>query len=80
MQRVLVCDDERHIVRLIQVNLERHGHNVDTCGSADECLAKLRTGAFDWLVVDSDMPDLIRQVENEFKGRIKITALGSRDK
>ena len=75
MQRVLVCDDERHIVRLIQVNLERQGHNVDTCGPADECLAKLRTGAFDLLVVDSDMPDLIRQVEDEFGGKVRILKL-----
>ncbi len=29
-KRVLVCDGERHIVRLVQVNLERQGYEV-TC-------------------------------------------------
>jgi DNA-binding response OmpR family regulator len=76
MQRVLVCDDERHIVRLAQVNLERQGHEVDTCTNADDCLAKLRTGTFDLLVVDSDMPNLIRQVEDEFAGQVRIMKLG----
>lgn len=28
MRKILVVDDERHIVRLIQVNLERQGYNV----------------------------------------------------
>jgi len=28
--KILVCDDERHIVRLIQVNLERQGYTVTT--------------------------------------------------
>ena len=76
MFRVLVCDDERHIVRLAQVNLERQGCVVDTSPTADDCLAKLRSGPYEFLVVDSDMPDLIRQVEDEFADSVKITKLG----
>ena len=76
MPRVLVCDDERHIVRLIQVNLERQGYEVEFCSTVNDCLAKLRVGAFDLVVVDSDMPDLIDQVEDEFGGKVRIMRLG----
>ena len=36
--KILVCDDERHIVRLIQVNLEKNGFNVVTAYDGKEGL------------------------------------------
>lgn len=36
MRKILVVDDERHIVRLIQVNLERQGYNVVTAHDGKE--------------------------------------------
>ncbi len=47
--KILACDDERHIVRLIQVNLERAGYGVITAFDGTDALRK----------VDSDRPDLI---------------------
>ena len=40
--KVLVCDDERHIVRLIQVNLERQGYTVVTAYDGKEGLEKIK--------------------------------------
>ena len=40
-KRILVCDDERHIVRLIQVNLERQGHTLTCTFSAREAVQEL---------------------------------------
>ena len=40
--KILVCDDERHIVRLIQVNLERQGYQVVTAYDGKEGLEKIR--------------------------------------
>ena len=34
--KILVCDDERHIVRLIQVNLEKQGWQVVTAYDGKE--------------------------------------------
>ncbi len=53
---VLVCDDERVIVRLIQVNLERMGHKVITAFDGREALEKLRTNKPDLVLLDVMMP------------------------
>jgi len=53
---VLVCDDERHIVRLIQVNLERMGYNVITAYDGREALEKLRTEKPVLVMLDVMMP------------------------
>ena len=39
--KILVCDDERSIVRLIQVNLERQGWQVVTAYDGKEGLEKI---------------------------------------
>lgn len=54
--KVLVCDDERHIVRLIQVNLERQGYNVVTAFDGKDGLEKIRAEKPDLVVLDVMMP------------------------
>ena len=54
--KVLVCDDERHIVRLIQVNLERQGYNVVTAFDGKEGLEKIRAEKPNVVVLDVMMP------------------------
>jgi len=55
-KRILVVDDERHIVRLVQVNLERQGYEVITAYDGVECLEKAKTGKPDLIVLDVMMP------------------------
>jgi two-component system alkaline phosphatase synthesis response regulator PhoP/two-component system response regulator VicR len=55
---VLVCDDERHIVRLIQVNFERMGYVVLTAFDGKEGLEMVRTHKPDFLILDAMMPFL----------------------
>lgn len=54
--KILVCDDERHIVRLIQVNLERQGYAVTTAFDGKEGLEKVRSEKPDLVVLDVMMP------------------------
>ena len=54
--KVLVCDDERHIVRLIQVNLERQGYEVVTAFDGKEGLEKIRAEKPNLVVLDVMMP------------------------
>lgn len=54
--KILVCDDERHIVRLIQVNLEREGFTVVTAYDGKEGLEKVQAEKPDMLVLDVMMP------------------------
>lgn len=56
--RVLVVDDEVHIVRLIQVNLERQGYQVETANTGAQALAKIRESRPDLLVSDVMMPEM----------------------
>ncbi|GIV03309.1 MAG: response regulator [Armatimonadetes bacterium] len=54
--RILVCDDERSIVRLIQVNLERQGWEVITAYDGKEGLEKILKEKPDVVVLDVMMP------------------------
>ena len=53
---VLVCDDERLIVRLIQVNLERMGYSVVTAADGREALELLKTVKPMLVMLDVMMP------------------------
>ena len=54
--KILVCDDERHIVRLIQVNLERQGFQVVTAYDGKEGLEKVKSEKPNMVVLDVMMP------------------------
>lgn len=54
--KILVCDDERSIVRLIQVNLEKHGYQVVTAYDGKEGLEKIQAEKPDLCVLDVMMP------------------------
>lgn len=54
--KILVCDDERHIVRLIQVNLEKIGYQVVTAYDGKEGLEKIKAERPNLVVLDVMMP------------------------
>lgn len=55
---ILVAEDEGHIARLVQVNLERVGYKVDYANNGQAAWLKLRDnpGKYDMLVTDLMMP------------------------
>ncbi len=55
-KKILACDDEKHIVRLIQVNLERAGFDVITANDGKEALLKIQNERPDLVVLDVMMP------------------------
>jgi two-component system alkaline phosphatase synthesis response regulator PhoP/two-component system response regulator VicR len=55
-KKILAVDDERHIVRLIQVNLERAGYLVVTAFDGREALKKIEEERPDMVVLDVMMP------------------------
>ncbi len=57
-RKVLAVDDERHIVRLIQVNLERAGYEVATAFDGAEALKKVESDKPDLIVLDVMMPKM----------------------
>ena len=57
-RRILAVDDERHIVRLIQVNLERAGYQVSTAFDGFDALKKVEADKPDLIVLDVMMPKM----------------------
>jgi two-component system alkaline phosphatase synthesis response regulator PhoP/two-component system response regulator VicR len=55
-KKILAVDDERHIVRLVQVNLERQGYEVVTAFDGKEALEKVQSEQPDLIVLDVMMP------------------------
>ncbi len=57
-KKIMAVDDERHIVRLIQVNLERSGYQVVTAFDGPEALKKVESDKPDLIVLDVMMPKM----------------------
>ena len=55
-KKILAVDDEKHIVRLVQVNLERQGYEVITASDGKEALQKVEDERPDLVVLDVMMP------------------------
>ena len=55
-RKILVVDDERHIVRLVEINLQRAGFDVVTAYDGVEALEKVKSEKPDMLVLDVMMP------------------------
>jgi DNA-binding response OmpR family regulator len=57
-KRVLVCDDDPVILRLLQVNLELEGYDVITGRNGEEAVSLAAANAPDLVILDIMMPRL----------------------
>ena len=57
-RKILAVDDEKSIIRLIEVNLMREGYQVVTTGDGREALEKVAVEQPDLVVLDVMMPYL----------------------
>jgi DNA-binding response OmpR family regulator len=67
---VLVVDDQPHIVRLIQVNLEKVGFQVATASDGVEGIQKVREVQPDLVILDVIMPrkdgfEVLREIKGD---------------
>jgi DNA-binding response OmpR family regulator len=56
--RILVVDDEPQIRRVMRAILIPEGFDVDSTKSGDEALDHLRSGKYDLVLLDIDMPGM----------------------
>lgn len=56
--RIIVCDDEPHIVRAISLKFARAGFDVHGAGDAEACLELLRRHPPALLITDFTMPGM----------------------
>jgi two-component system, OmpR family, alkaline phosphatase synthesis response regulator PhoP len=57
-RKVLLVDEQAHVLRVMRLNLGRHGYEVDTALSSEAALLMLRDNTYDALIITSDMPDM----------------------
>jgi two-component system response regulator PilR (NtrC family) len=67
--RILVVDDERSMRDFLEILLQREGHDVLSCGSAEQALSALESDDFDIVISDIRMPgmsgiDLLNRVQD----------------
>lgn len=58
MKRVLIADDEAHVIRLLKQSLERQGFQVEGVLNGEAALEKIHQCAPDVLITDIQMPKL----------------------
>jgi len=56
MTKILIADDEPHVLRVLKLSLEKEGYAVETCSNGKEALARLELEHPDILVTDIQMP------------------------
>jgi two-component system alkaline phosphatase synthesis response regulator PhoP/two-component system response regulator VicR len=56
MKKVLIIDDEPHIVMIVKVRLEKAGYKVISAGDGQEGLEKVRSEKPDLILLDQMLP------------------------
>lgn len=56
--KILVCDDEKLLVKGIKFNLETEGYQVEAAYNGSDCIDLARTGEFDLIILDIMMPQV----------------------
>jgi CheY-like chemotaxis protein len=75
MARILVIDDEPHMVSILSTFLGRRGHLVVSAGNGEEGLEKLAKNCFDIVIIDIIMP-----VCDDFEALTSIMKMPKRPK
>jgi CheY-like chemotaxis protein len=58
MSKILITEDEPHVIRVLKLSLEKHGYQVDQAPNGKVALDKIRQQEPDVLITDLHMPRL----------------------
>ncbi|MDH3900171.1 MAG: response regulator [Gammaproteobacteria bacterium] len=58
MKRILIVDDEPHVIRVVRLALERNGYLVDAAANGKQALEYLEEQHPDLIITDIDMPQM----------------------
>ena len=83
MARILVVEDDAHIMRLLSIWLARNGHDVVEATNGLIAVEECQRAPFDLIVSDVNMPgmdgiSLVRWLRVERKSEVPIILLSSR--
>ncbi len=80
MKKILLVDNQAHVLRVIKMSLDRNGYEVDAVLCPDVALRLLREQHYDAVVVDQDMTkmtgqQLIEIVHRDHPGHLPLQYL-----
>jgi DNA-binding response OmpR family regulator len=80
MCTILVIDDEKGILRLIQQALTKFGHNVEIALDGIEGIQKFDDGSYDMVITDLRMPRLggkgvVQHIRNSHKNSVPVIGI-----
>ena len=80
MCTILVIDDEKEILKIIQKALLKFGHSVEIASHGKEGIQKFYHGSFDVVITDIHMPDIdgnevIEHIRNSEKSSTPVIAI-----
>ena len=58
MKKIVIADDEPHVLRVLKMSLEKEGYEVEVCANGREALARLEQEQPDILITDIQMPQM----------------------
>jgi CheY-like chemotaxis protein len=74
MKKILIADDEPHVLRVLKMSLEKEGYEVAVCANGKEAIEHLQAEPPDILITDIQMPlingeELCRYIEEHMPER-----------
>jgi DNA-binding response OmpR family regulator len=80
---ILIVDDDKSILRLFTLILQRKGYSTDTAETGKEALEKISSNSYDVALIDIVLPDmsgldLLRSIPSRTK-KIMITGAASEE-
>ncbi len=81
--KILVVDDDRHILAVLLHGLESYGFAVTTCENATDAQLAAVTGRYDYILTDHNMPgmdgvELVRRLRHH-QPRAVIIGMSGKD-
>jgi DNA-binding response OmpR family regulator len=56
--RIMIVDDSVDLTQALKLGLGLYGFDVDTCNEAPEVVSRFKTGMYDLVILDINMPDI----------------------
>ena len=74
MKRILLVDDEPHVIRVMRLALQRCDYEVDEASNGEMALERIRQSEPDVMITDIDMPimngeQLCKEIERQMPDR-----------
>lgn len=75
MKNILIVEDEPHVIRVMQLALEKYGYAIRVAHNGEQALEKLITKQPDLLITDINMPRmngevLCKRIEEDIPDRV----------